>query len=107
MVTVLSSSSVKSARKHHFCSLCGKVAAMPGEPYERLVCLSDDGDFVYNWIKCQPCTDIWDTVYAWVDPGWGEGLNGDDFAEWAAEHADDPEHGPAASAFLDRLSRSA
>lgn len=99
MSELLKSKTMK-ARKAHPCSYCGAAAVQPGETYTRDTFLFDG--YVYDWVSCAPCSDMYKVVRAWSNAFGDEGLNGEDYAEWASDHKDDPEHGETARAFLAR-----
>lgn len=98
MTTLIKSATVK-ARKAHCCMNCGAVAILPGQTYERNTCVYDGR--IYDWVSCDDCNAIAGLVYDyWGEPD--EGIGEDSYVDWACEHENDPEHGPAARAFLAR-----
>lgn len=99
MTATLLSAKTVTARKTHACSTCNTTAIRPGEQYRRQV-YAYDGT-VYTWIACQPCNAIHDRVWQWAS-NW-EGIDADDYAEWAEEYRDHATDGPAARAYLARL----
>ena len=98
MVTVLHTRRPK-ARKAHPCEYCGAPAVQPGETYQRDTLVHDG--HIYDWVSCKACDALTQIVWAWAyfDE---DGVATDQFDEWATEHGDDPEHGKAARAYLDR-----
>lgn len=96
----LLSSKTRKARKAHPCSYCGAAAVQPGGTYTRDTFVFDG--YVYDWITCDPCNGMYGVVRAWSSAFGDEGLNGEDFIEWACDYKDDPEHGELARAFLVR-----
>ena len=88
-----------TARKDHRCSCCGGPIRM-GLPYRRETYVYDG--HVYDWLVCDPCEELTDLVWGWVAPFPDEGINRDDYIEWAREHRDDPKRGAAARALLIR-----
>lgn len=99
MSQLLSEAVIKSARKAHACSACWGFAARPGESYKRQTYLFDDR--VYDWITCVECQPLTNIVWEWAG-GPDEGVNEDDFLEWARDHEADPKHGEAAHSYLAR-----
>jgi hypothetical protein len=55
----------------------------------------------YDWVSCQACNELANAVWQWSNRD--EGIDADDYAEWADGHIDHPEHGEAARAYLDRI----
>lgn len=87
-----------TARKAHPCCICTAPAVQPGETYERRTYVYDGQ--VYDWVNCKPCNDLISVVADWSSAD--EGVGQEDFAEWAGDHKDDPDHSEAARAFLVR-----
>lgn len=95
---VLSSKTV-TARKPHACMTCNTKEIQPDVQYRRTTMVYDGR--VYDWVQCEPCQTITNLVWEWAN---GEdGIDADDYAEWADEFQDDPKHGVAARAHLARL----
>lgn len=88
-----------TARKTHHCEDCNGPIPV-GTKYNRATLIYDG--HVYDWVTCDPCDALVNTVWRWVDPVSDEGIGRDEFLEWAREHLDDPEHGEAARQFLAR-----
>ena len=88
-----------TARKDHRCSCCtGLIRA--GLPYVRETYVGDG--HVYDWLVCDPCDALDSVVWRWADRPADEGIDRDDYIEWAREHLSDPQHGDAAHALLVR-----
>lgn len=87
-----------TARKEHRCDWC-YTTINPGEKYVRSRHIGDDGP--YSWKACLPCDSLAGTVWEWAYRP-DEGISEDSFAEWANEHRDDPEYGPAAVSYCQR-----
>lgn len=86
------------ARKTHQCAWC-LITIEPGTVYTR-DSLAYDGH-AYDWISCTDCDDLVSVVYRSCDYP-DEGVNAEDYYEWAEAYADDPVHGEAARAYLAR-----
>lgn len=89
------------ARKAHNCQTCLTVTIQPGTVYRRATYVYDG--MVYDWVSCEPCEAISMLVYDWWSDSGEEGVGFDEYRDWAYEHEDDPEHGEAARAYLQRL----
>jgi hypothetical protein len=102
MPTLLRSKTPR-ARKPHRCSCCH--GAIPiGATYDRDTFIYDG--IVYDWLTCVDCEPLLAEVYRWVYPMDDEGIGPEDYEEWARAHVDDPKHGAAARALLDRRAGS-
>lgn len=88
-----------TARKSHRCDCCG-VEIPAGTVYVRETYVYDNR--VYDWKVCDPCDAVSVAVWLWVNRPADEGVDRDDYIEWASEHRDDPKHGNAARALLSR-----
>ena len=88
-----------TARKSNRCDCCG-VEIPAGTVYVRETYVDDNR--VYDWKVCDPCDAVSATVWRWVDRLSDEGIDRDDYIEWASEHRDHPQHGEAARALLSR-----
>ena len=86
-----------TARKEHRCSCCSG-AIRSGLPYKRETYVYDG--HVYDWKVCEPCEPVTDLVWGWVAPFPEEGINFEDYVEWARDHRADPKHGEVARALL-------
>jgi len=100
MPDLLHTTKVKSARKMHRCRICHGPAVQPGQSYERQTLIYDGR--IYDWVQCDPCGDLFATVYDWAGAWGDEGIGSEHFEEWASDFKDDPDHGEAARAFLKR-----
>lgn len=88
-----------AARKVHRCNCCtGEILA--GTAYCRETYVYDG--HVYDWKACAGCEPLNDVVWSWVSRYADEGIDQDDYIEWARDHRDDPNHGEAARALLVR-----
>jgi hypothetical protein len=83
------------ARRAYPCSYCRQPAVQPGESYTRETYVMDGS--AYDWLTCAACSGMRGKVIKWMEEAW-EGIAGEDFAEWAQGHPDDPD----AVAFLAR-----
>lgn len=99
MMPTLLREKMVTARKTRSCMTCGATAIHPGEQYRRSTYVYDGR--VYDWVGCKPCDEIQDLVYSWWDSP-EDGIGADEYVEWAWEFEDDPQHGEAARAFLER-----
>lgn len=87
------------ALKVHRCNCCtGEIPV--GRPYCRETYVYDG--HVYDWKACAGCDPLSGLVWSWVNRYADEGIDHDDYIEWAQEHRDDPTHGEAARALLAR-----
>lgn len=99
MPELLRSKRVK-ARKSHSCATCWGRAIEPGDEYQRDT-YAFDGT-VYDWVQCAPCAAMSPLIFAWAidsDEGIGQG----EYAEWAEDHLNDPDHGVTARLYMNRL----
>ncbi len=102
MPTLLHSERPK-ARKVHRCNCCtGEIPA--GIQYCRETYVYDGR--VYDWKVCAPCEPLTDIVWSWMGCYADEGIDRDDYIEWAQDHQADPTHGEAARALLARAGQS-
>jgi len=88
-----------TARKPHACMTCNTVAIQSGIQYRRSTYVYDGR--VYDWVQCLPCQAVADLVWQWANGQ--DGIDADDYAEWADEFQEHPKHGEAARAHLARL----
>lgn len=87
------------ARKVHRCSCCtGEIPT--GTAYCRETYVYDG--HVYDWKTCGGCEPLTDVVWSWVSRYADEGIDQDDYIEWAQDHRADPVHGASARALLAR-----
>jgi hypothetical protein len=49
------------------------------------------------------CAPLTDAIWRWSNCFGDEGITSADYEEWAFDHRNDPEHGSAARALLDRM----
>lgn len=91
------------ARKAHRCDCCnGHIE--PGERYHRSTNLYDGR--VYDFRCCNGCDGLTSVVWDWAGRP-DEGVNCEDFIEWAqGEHESDGVHATAARALLGRAGLS-
>ncbi|KSU80770.1 hypothetical protein AS032_08280 [Rhodococcus qingshengii] len=78
---------------------CNTVAIQSGVQYRRTTMVYDGR--VYDWVQCQPCDAIRNSVWQWSNND--DGIDADDYSEWADEFQDHPTLGEAARAHLARL----
>lgn len=97
-ITVLSTKTV-TARKPHQCMTCNANTIRPSVLYHRSTMVYDGR--IYDRVQCEPCRTITDLVWQWANGQ--DGIDADDYAEWADEFQDDPTWGEAARAHLVRL----
>lgn len=99
MPQLLSSRTV-TARVPHPCETCGAYAIAPGDRYVREALVYDGR--AYTWVQCLPCNGLSASVWEWTgEPE--EGVDRDDYYEWATVSLDDPDVGGRAAAYLRRL----
>lgn len=96
-MTNLIRTSTPVARKVHRCRCCGAPAVQPGDKYKRDTLVYDGR--IYDWVSCVECSALFATVWDWSDGG-EDGIGPEQYAEWALDYADDPEHGEKARAYL-------
>lgn len=84
-----------TARKPHRCHAC-TITIEPGTKYNRQTAVFDGR--VYDWIACLPCESLLGDVSDWKGDD-SEGVDGEDFYEWATAHQGNDE---SAAAYMTR-----